>query len=114
MSASLVEAATHIQRAKSVVKSAAKELSPLVQAVALVVPVVCAALFYVWSHVATVRLGFDLSRAGETHRALLEENRALRVEVASLKAPERLKEIAAKTGLQAPRADQIVRIEGAR
>lgn len=105
------EGRTQIERAQSAVERAAGELTPVVLALLLVAPVVCAALFYVWSHVATVRLGYEMSESSDEHRALLEENRALRIEVSSLKAPERLKQLAAEYQLSAPRPEQIVRLE---
>ena len=44
------------------------------------------------------------------HRALIEENRALRVEVASLKDPKRLAALATeKYGLAPPKASQIIK-----
>src|SRR5262249_52155959 len=71
MTASVIEAKTHYDRAKSAVKSAAQELGPVLTATLLVAPVVAAGLFYVWTRVATLRLGYELSKAGEVHRALI-------------------------------------------
>ena len=64
------------------------------RAIAIVLPLVAAALFHVWAETTTVRLGYLLSQAGDAHRALLEENRGLRIEVAALRAPERLERMA--------------------
>jgi cell division protein FtsL len=89
----------------------AKELAPPTLAALLIAPVVASALFYVWTHVAAIRLGYQMSAAGEEHRLLLEENRALRVEVSSLKAPERLKQLAIKHRLAPPRSQQVIRLE---
>lgn len=101
---------THFARAKDVVDRAVGQLSPTVSAILMAVPVVLAALFYVWTHVASVRLGYEISRAGEAHRALIEENRALRVEVASLKDPKRLAALATeKYGLAPPKPSQIIK-----
>ena len=86
-------------------------IGPLGTSILLVGPVVVAALFFVWTHVTTVRLGYELSSAGENHRLLVEENRTLRVEVAALKAPERLKLLARRNyGLLAPTPAQIIRL----
>ena len=106
------EGRTHLLRARSAMKSAAGDLAPIITALLLVAPVVAAALFYVWTRVSTVRLGYDLSRAGEMNRRLNEENRGLRIEVASLKAPERLKQLAeTQYHLAPPRTQQVVRME---
>ena len=92
------------------VRSLFAGLGPLAIAVLLAVPPTAAALFYVWTHVTTVRLGYLLSRAAENRDALVEENRALRIEISSLEAPERLARIATERfGLVPPRPDQIVR-----
>lgn len=98
-----------VDRARQMLNSAKSDLTPVVAAVLLVVPVVGAALFYVWTHVATVRLGYELSAAAKVHRALVEENRGLRIEVASLKSPERLERLAkTKYQLTSPNAGQII------
>lgn len=86
---------------------------PVGMTLMLVSPVVAAALFYVWAEMTTVHLGYQLSRASEMHRKLLEENRGLRIEVAALRAPERLKRIAEdRFHLEPPKTEQVVRIEG--
>jgi cell division protein FtsL len=88
-----------------------EELGVLQMAIILVAPVVAAALFYVWAEVTSVRLGYLLSQAGEAHNTLVEENRGLRIEVAALKAPERLKRIAQERfHLAPPRLEQVVRL----
>jgi hypothetical protein len=85
-------------------------LGPVGIAVALVLPVLAAALFYVWAEITTVRLGYLLAQAGDAHRALLEENRGLRIEVAALRAPERLKRLALHYDLEPPKSEQVVKI----
>jgi cell division protein FtsL len=78
----------------------------------LIAPVVAAGLFYVWTRVATLRLGYELSKAGEAHQALIEQNRGLRIEAASLKAPDRLARLAHdKYRLEPPRASQVIKLE---
>lgn len=89
-------------------------LGPLGTSLVLVLPVVGAALFYVWTHITTVQLGYRLSEEAEVHQQMLEANRGLRVEVAALKAPERLKELGrTKFGLLPPRTEQVVNLPGA-
>ena len=87
-------------------------LTPVGTSVVLIAPVLGAALFYVWTHVTTVQLGYTLSQAADTHRGLLETNRSLRVEVAALRAPERLKELGrSRFKLAAPDTQQILRLD---
>jgi hypothetical protein len=105
-------ARTQYQRAKSAVSQAAGDLGPVLVAALLVAPVVAAGLFYVWTRVATLRLGYELSRAGAVHRTLIEQNRGLRIEAASLKAPDRLARLGReKYHLEPPRPSQVVRLE---
>lgn len=86
-------------------------LSPVGTAVLLIAPVVFASLFYVWTQVTTVRLGYAISKAGEIHQSLLEENRGLRIQIASLRAPDRLKGLAEKQyRLEPPRPEQVVHL----
>lgn len=87
------------------------ELGPLGTSVTVAIPVVLAALFYVWTQVTTVRLGYELSKAAKAHQRLLEENRGLRIEVAALKAPERLQRLAKiHHGLAPPRTEQVIEL----
>lgn len=79
----------------------------------VVAPVVAAALFYVWAEITTVRLGYTLSQASDAHGSLLEVNRGLRIEVAALRAPERLERLAVERfQLEPPRTEQVIRLEG--
>lgn len=89
-----------------------RELGPIGVSLGIALPVVMAALFYVWTNVTTVRLGYELSEAAKAHRELLEENRGLRVEVAALKAPDRLARLAKlHHGLAPPQSEQVVEVE---
>lgn len=87
----------------------AREIALPVLAVGLAAPVVAAAVFYVWTRVATVRLGYQISRAGSEHARLVEEKAALRSEISTMRSPRRLEALARERyGLGAPRAEQIV------
>ena len=108
----LDESRSNVER---VVKEGLADLSPLAIGVVLVAPVVAAAIFFVWTHVATVQLGYLLSEEAETHHTLLETNRGLRIEVAAKKAPKRLEALAKdKYNLAPPTPRQIVRISDKR
>ena len=67
------------------------------------------ALLLVWQRLRVVQLGYVLSTASKVERRLEQENRELRVELATLTAPERVETMARKRlGLRDPRAKQVV------
>jgi len=56
-----------------------------------------------------VRFGYLLSTASKLRQQLEQENRELRVELASLNSPQRLEEMAgARLGLKEPEKNQVV------
>jgi len=64
---------------------------------------------YVWCRVQVVQLGYKLSDADRTHTQLLNDSKKLHLELARLKAPERVERIAIEQlGLNRPRKEQIV------
>ena len=81
---------------------------PLVTVLCLAAPVVAAALFYTWTRVTAVRLGYALSRETATQRRLLTQQDALRLDVAALKSPNRLAKLASDRGLAPPTPDRIL------
>lgn len=81
---------------------------PMTVALCLFSPVVAASLFFVWTRVTTVRLGYALSRSAALQARLLAERDSLRLEVAALKSPDRLAQLAAERGLTAPPSDRVI------
>ena len=64
---------------------------------------------YVWCRVQVVELGYQLSDSHQLHNRLLNDNKKLHLELARLKAPERVQRIAIEQlGLKQPTKDQIV------
>ena len=64
---------------------------------------------YVWCRVEVVELGYQLSDTYQLNSRLLNDNKKLHLELARLKAPERVQRIAIeKLGLKHPTKDQIV------
>jgi cell division protein FtsL len=56
-----------------------------------------------------VRVGYEISGASHQHEALLALQGSLRVELASLKSPERIEKIAKKQlGLVTPTPEQMI------
>lgn len=71
-----------------------------------------ALVFYVYLHVSTLAIGYELSQTRHEQLNLLRENRALKTEVGSLAAPSRIRKIAnEKMGMHPAR--KIERIKGA-
>ncbi len=64
---------------------------------------------YVWCRVQVVQLGYMLSNAHRVHTQLLNGSKKLHLELARLKAPERVERIAIEQlGLNRPSKEQIV------
>jgi cell division protein FtsL len=82
----------------------------------LVTLVVCTAfLFHVYVRFEGVRLGYETSRARAARARLILERRELRLELASLKAPERVEtEARERLGMEVPDHKRIVPISGRR
>jgi len=74
--------------------------------------IVVATFFYIWSRLEIVNLGYEISSEQKKRVKLLEENRNLRLQVMSLKSPERIERIAKrKLGLIYPTEEQVVVIK---
>ena len=68
-----------------------------------------ALLLYVWVRISITNIDYRI--AGEMHcrEALLEENRKLKIEIATLKSPSRIESIArAKLGMRYPERDEVI------
>lgn len=68
-------------------------------------------MVYAWQHLSAIEYGYRIEAAKSQREALVETNRALRLEEASLRDPERIDSLARDMGLQTPQAGQVVRIE---
>lgn len=76
---------------------------------ALFLWLVVTALGYLWCRVQVVQMGYLLPEAHRIHSRLLNDNKKLHLELARLKAPERLERIAIEQlGLNHPNKDQVV------
>jgi cell division protein FtsL len=71
--------------------------------------VIGGALFYVWSRVQVIQLGYEISNALKQERALTETNKKLRLEIATLKSYARIEKFAAEELRMAePRPEQVI------
>ncbi len=66
-------------------------------------------LFYVWSRVQVIQLGYEISSALKEGRKLLEANRKLRLEIATLKSYARIEKLAVEElKMSKPKPDQVI------
>lgn len=69
------------------------------------------AMLHVWSRHMVTELGYSLSEEQALKEQLLSENKALRIEISTLKSPKRLELIAEKElGLSTPKPEQVVHL----
>jgi len=67
------------------------------------------ALLHVWLRLQVVHLGYVLSTTSKLHNQLEQENRELKVELATLTSPDRLETmVRARLGLVEPEKGQVV------
>ena len=67
------------------------------------------ALVYVWFHIKITKLNYQIASEISVRDGLLEENRRLKVEVATLKAPRRIEKIARdKLKMYFPDKEQVI------
>lgn len=66
-------------------------------------------LFYVWSRIQVIHLGYEISRTLKEGKALMEANKRLRLEVATLKSYARIEKIAVEElRMVKPKPDQVI------
>jgi cell division protein FtsL len=75
-------------------------------------PVALGVFIYLWPHMHLVRVAYEMHEVQMEERALIQENVRLRVEIASLRSPKRIDQIARqKLGLITPQNDQIILVK---
>ena len=68
-------------------------------------------MIYAWQHLSSIEYGYKIEVQKTERDALLESNRALRLEEASLRDPERIEQLATRMGLVPPQAGQVMHLE---
>ena len=71
----------------------------------------CFIMIYAWQHLSSIEYGYKIEAQKIERDAMLEQNRALRLEEASLRDPERIEQLAGRMGLVAPQAGQVMHLE---
>jgi cell division protein FtsL len=66
---------------------------------------------YAFQHFKAIEYGYKIEALKSQRDSLTELNRALRLEEASLRDPERIDRIARNLGLQSPQAGQVIRMD---
>lgn len=100
-------AATSIGRARA---SEGNRGDGLVSSVLFILVIVISVLlFYTWSRVQVVRIGYEIFNANSEMRRLDQENKELILEIATLKSPKRIERIAREElKLLPPKDEQII------
>jgi cell division protein FtsL len=68
---------------------------------------------YAFQHFKAIEYGYKIEALKSERQSLVEMNRALRLEEASLRDPERIDRMARDLGLESPQAGQVVRMDTA-
>jgi cell division protein FtsL len=68
---------------------------------------------YAWQHFKAIEYGYKNEALRIQRDGMIDQNRALRLEEASLRDPERIDGLARKLGLQSPDAGQVIRMDAA-
>lgn len=66
---------------------------------------------YAWQHFRAIEDGYRIEAMKAERDALLELGRALRLEEASLRDPQRIDVLARRMGLESPQVGQVLRLE---
>jgi len=66
---------------------------------------------YAWQHLRAIEYGYQIESAKRELSNLTETNRALRLEDASLRDPERIDVMARRMGLVPPEPGQVIRMD---
>ncbi|HVP52834.1 MAG TPA: hypothetical protein VMT05_12025 [Terriglobales bacterium] len=69
-------------------------------------------MVYAWQHFSAIECGYRVEQLRAQRDGLVEMNRALRLEEASLRDPQRIDLLARQMGLVAPQAGQVIRMDG--
>ena len=66
-------------------------------------------LFYVWTRIQVIQLGYEISNTLKEERALTEANKKLRLEIATLKSYTRIEKLAVEDLKMAkPKPEQVI------
>ncbi len=85
------------------------KLNSLVLFTLLVLLLTGGALFYVWSRIQAIQLGYEISNVLKEEKTLTETNKKLRLEIATLKSCARVERFATEELRMAkPKPEQVI------
>lgn len=67
-------------------------------------------MFYAWQHFSSIEYGYKIEAQKTEHERLVEVNRTLKLEAASLRDPGRIDSLARQMGLESPHPGQVIRL----
>jgi len=70
----------------------------------------CVGLFYVWTRMQLVQIGYEISSLENENGDLKKRKRELLLEIASLQSPQELEKKAGKIGLVLPAMGKVVHV----
>ncbi len=85
-----------------------REMAAFVAALALLFALV---MVYALQHFKAIEYGYRIEALRSQREALIEANRQLKLDEASLRDPDRINQLAQQMGLQSPQAGQVMRME---
>lgn len=89
-------------------KAAAKR-AKLLLVTLFILCLIVASLFYVWSRVQVIQLGYQISSALKEEKKIIDANKRLRLEIATLKSYSRIEKMAVEElKMTKPTADQVI------
>ncbi|HZU32682.1 MAG TPA: cell division protein FtsL [Candidatus Angelobacter sp.] len=67
-------------------------------------------MFYAWQHFSSIEYGYRIEAQKTERERLVEVNRTLKLEAASLRDPGRIDALARQMGLESPQPGQVIRL----
>jgi cell division protein FtsL len=90
-------------------KTMSRSANPILLSLVLLLFLIGGSLFYVWSRIQVIQLGYEISNALKEEGALAELNKRLRLEIATLKSYTRIEKFAVEElRMTKPKPDQVI------
>ena len=67
-------------------------------------------MFYAWQHFSSIEYGYRIEAQKSERERLVEVNRTLKLQAASLRDPGRIDALARQMGLESPQPGQVIRL----
>ncbi len=89
-----------------------KNAGSLLTAFKVIIVILFFTLFYLWSRLEVVSLGYEIAKANKERVEFMAENKRLKFEILSLKSPQRIEAIASdRLGLIYAKGEQIITVK---